>query len=130
MLEPIAKHVILIHRRDKFRAHEHSVGQLTKVEILTPYQIKELIGKEKLEKIIVTNNKTNNEKTIELDDLIVNFGFISSLGPIKDWELEIEKGSIAVNSKMETNIPGIYAASDICKYPGKVKLTAVLEKLL
>lgn len=127
MLEPIAKQVTLIHRRDKFRAHEHSVEQLkkSKVEILTPYQIKELIGEEKIEQIFVTNNKTNEEKTIELDDLIVNFGFISSLGPIKDWGLEFDKGSIVVNSKMETNIPGIYAAGDICTYPGKVKLIAV-----
>ncbi len=126
MLEPIAKQVTLIHRRDKFRAHEHSVEQLknSKVEILTPYQIKELIGDEKIEEIIVTVNKTNEEKTIELDDLIVNFGFISSLGPIKDWGLEFDKGSIVVNSKMETNIPGIYAAGDICTYPGKVKLIA------
>ncbi|WP_017727555.1 NAD(P)/FAD-dependent oxidoreductase [Halalkalibacterium ligniniphilum] len=127
MLEPIAEKVTLIHRRDKFRAHEHSVEQLknSKVEILTPYQIKELVGTDRLEQIIITNNKTNEEKTIELDDLIVNFGFVSSLGPIKEWGLELEKGSIVVNSKMETNIPGIYAAGDICTYPGKVKLIAV-----
>ena len=46
------------------------------------------------------------------------------LDPIKEWGLEIEKNSIVVNSKMETNIPGIYAAGDICTYDGKVKLIA------
>ncbi|RJS61875.1 NAD(P)/FAD-dependent oxidoreductase [Bacillus sp. PK3_68] len=127
MIEPIAREVTLIHRRDKFRAHEHSVNQLkqSSVNILTPYQIKELRGKGKLEKIIVANNQTSEERLIELDDLIVNFGFISSLGEIKNWGLDIQKGSIVVNSKMETNIPGIYAAGDICTYPGKVKLIAV-----
>src|SRR5699024_3089510 len=54
----------------------------------------------------------------------VNYGFISTLGPINDWGLEIEKNSILVNSKMETNIPGIYAVGDINIYPGKVKLIA------
>ena len=61
---------------------------------------------------------------IDIDALIVNFGFISSLGPIKNWGLTIEKNSIVVNSKMETNIPGIYAAGDVCTYDGKVKLIA------
>ncbi len=59
-----------------------------------------------------------------MDELIVNFGFVSSLGPIKDWGLEIEKNSIVVNSRMETNISGIYAAGDISTYDGKVKLIA------
>src|SRR5699024_7404000 len=56
--------------------------------------------------------------------VLVNYGFISSLGPIKDWGLELEKNSIVVDSRMETNIEGIYAAGDINKYEGKVKLIA------
>ncbi|MGG1660215.1 NAD(P)/FAD-dependent oxidoreductase [Brevibacillus sp. NRS-1366] len=127
MLEPIAKEVSIIHRRDKFRAHEHSVENLMKstVDVITPYEIKELIGEEKIEKVVVYHNKTQEEKILEVDAVIVNFGFVSSLGPIKNWDLEIEKGSIVVNSKMETNIPGIYAAGDITTYPGKIKLIAV-----
>jgi ferredoxin/flavodoxin---NADP+ reductase len=50
---------------------------------------------------------------IEVDDVIINYGSVSSLGPIKTWNLEIEKNAIVVNSKQETNIPGIYAAGDI-----------------
>ncbi|CRI74852.1 Ferredoxin--NADP reductase 2 [Chlamydia trachomatis] len=61
---------------------------------------------------------------MDVDNVIVNYGFVSSLGPIKTWGLEIEKNSIVVNSKMETNIEGIYAAGDICTYEGKVKLIA------
>ncbi|RPK08725.1 Thioredoxin reductase [Priestia endophytica] len=67
----------------------------------------------------------NEEKeVIDIDALIVNYGFISALGPIKDWGLEIEKNSIIVNTKQETNIEGIYAAGDVCTYEGKVKLIA------
>ena len=127
MLVPIAKEVTLIHRRDKFRAHEHSVSLLkeSSVKVRTPYQIKELNGTDELHSVTITNTKTGDEEVLPADELIVNFGFVSSLGPIKSWELEFEKGSIVVNSKMETNIPGIYAAGDVCTYPGKVKLIAV-----
>ena len=127
MLEPIATEVTLTHRRDKFRAHEHSVDTLmkSKVNVLTPYEIAALHGEDRITAVTLVNNVTKEETTVEVDAVIVNFGFISSLGPIKNWGLELEKGSIVVNSKMETNIPGIYAAGDIATYPGKVKLIAV-----
>lgn len=126
MLEPIAESVTLIHRRDKFRAHEHSVELLkkSKVTILTPFIPTELIGQEKVEQLVLEEVKGERREVLDIDDLIVNYGFVSSLGPIKDWGLQIEKNSILVNSKMETNIEGIYAAGDICTYEGKVKLIA------
>ncbi|PIC79254.1 ferredoxin--NADP(+) reductase [Sporosarcina sp. P18a] len=126
MLEPIANKVTLVHRRDKFRAHEASVENLmnSKVEVKTPYIPSLFIGEEHIEKIVLSKMKSDEVEEIAIDEVIVNYGFVSSLGPIKDWELEIEKNSIVVNSKMETNIEGIYAVGDICTYPGKVKLIA------
>ncbi len=127
MLEDIAEKVYIVHRRDKFRAHEHSVENLknSKVIIKTPYVPAELItDNEKVKQIVLENPDDETKEAIDLDALIVNFGFISSLGPIKEWGLDIQKNSIVVNSKMETNIPGIYAAGDICTYDGKVKLIA------
>ncbi|WP_078544234.1 ferredoxin--NADP reductase 2 [Litchfieldia alkalitelluris] len=126
MLEPIAEKVYLTHRRDKFRAHEHSVENLmnSKVEVLTPYVPVELVGAENIEQVILDEVKGDDKLTVDVDAVIVNFGFVSSLGPIKEWGLEIEKNSIVVNSKMETNVPGIYAAGDISTYEGKVKLIA------
>lgn len=126
MLEPIAEKVTIVHRRDKFRAHEHSVENLmnSKVEVLTPYELDSIEGTEEIEKVILVHKVTGEKVTEEVDAVIVNYGFISSLGPIKNWGLEFEKGSIMVNSKMETNIPGVYAAGDIASYPGKIKLIA------
>ncbi|MCM3161168.1 ferredoxin--NADP reductase 2 [Metabacillus litoralis] len=126
MLEPVAKSVSLIHRRDKFRAHEHSVELLmkSKVQVLTPFVPVELIGEQEISQVVLEEVKGDRKEVLQIDDLIVNFGFISSLGPIKDWGLTIEKNSIVVTSKMETNIEGIYAAGDICTYDGKVKLIA------
>jgi ferredoxin/flavodoxin---NADP+ reductase len=127
MLEPIAEQVTIVHRRDKFRAHEHSVENLqnSKVDIKTPYVPLELVGDgSKISQIVLKDANGEDTVTVDVDAVICNFGFVSSLGPIKEWGLEIEKNSIVVNSKMETNIPGVYAAGDICTYEGKVKLIA------
>ncbi|MCQ6558702.1 NAD(P)/FAD-dependent oxidoreductase [Paenibacillus mendelii] len=127
MLEPIAASVTLIHRRDKFRAHEHSVENLmnSKVNVLTPYEITELHGMDRIERLTLQNITTKETKELNVDSVIINFGFVSSLGPISDWGIDIEKGSILVDSRMETSIPGIFAAGDITTYPGKLKLIAV-----
>ncbi len=127
MLEPIAEQVTLIHRRDKFRAHEHTVQQLqnSKVQILTPKEITHMHGEGRIERVTIEDVKTKETTDIDVDAVIVNFGFVSSLGPISEWGLEIENGSIVVDSRMETNIPGLFAAGDITTYPGKLKLIAV-----
>lgn len=127
MLEPIAEKVSIVHRRDKFRAHEHSVENLqnSKVDMKTPYVPAELIGdEEKIRQVVLQNVTTEEKETLDVDAVIVNYGFVSALGPIKEWGLNIERNSIIVNSKMETNISGIYAVGDICTYDGKVKLIA------
>ncbi|MBQ4867879.1 NAD(P)/FAD-dependent oxidoreductase [Priestia megaterium] len=124
MLEPIAEKVTLTHRRDKFRAHEHSVENLhnSSVDIKTPYVPVEFIGDDCITQVVLENTKGEEKTVVDVDDVIVNFGFVSSLGPIKEWDLDLEKNAIVVNSKQETNIPGIYAAGDVCTYDGKVKL--------
>ncbi|MGG2085957.1 NAD(P)/FAD-dependent oxidoreductase [Priestia aryabhattai] len=124
MLEPIAEKVTLTHRRDKFRAHEHSVENLhnSSVDIKTPYVPVEFIGDDHITQVVLENTKGEEKTIVDVDDVIVNFGFVSSLGPIKEWDLDLEKNAIVVNSKQETNIPGIYAAGDVCTYDGKVKL--------
>jgi thioredoxin reductase len=127
MLEPIAEKVTIVHRRDKFRAHEHSVENLfnSKVEVKTPFVPAELIGDQSgIKQVVLEGVNGGDKETLDVDAVICNYGFVSSLGPIKEWGLEIEKNAILVNSKMETNIPGVYAAGDICSYDGKVKLIA------
>lgn len=126
MLEPIAQEVNIVHRRDKFRAHEHSTELLhqSSVNIFTPHVPIDLIGDQQIEQVILQHVKTKEEISVNVDAVLCNYGFVASLGPIKDWGLEIEKNSIVVNSKMETNIKGVYAVGDINTYEGKVKLIA------
>lgn len=125
-LQPIAKRVTIIHRRDRFRAHEANVAKMkqSSISILTPYVPVQLIGEHRLEEIMIQHTQTKETIRVEADEFIVSYGYLSQLGPILDWGLEVERHSIVVNSKTETNIPGIFAVGDITTYPGKVKLMA------
>lgn len=127
MLEPIANQVTLVHRRDKFRAHEHSVEQLRRssVAICTPWEIASLEGNDCIEQVQLKHGQTGENEVMTVDEVIVNYGFVSSLGPIKEWGLELKQNSVLVDSRMETNISGIFAAGDITTYSGKIKLIAV-----
>lgn len=126
-LEPIANSVTLIHRRDRFRAHEASVTELknSNVTVLTPFEVAEIIGDgQKINQVLIKEVRGEKTTLVDVHSVIVNFGFITDLGPLKTWGLEIQRNSISVNQQMETNIPGIYSAGDICIYKGKPKLIA------
>lgn len=125
-LHELADSVTLIHRRDRFRAHEDSVRKLfdAPVEIKIPYEVKAIHGNSNVEKVTIINNKTKEEELLEVDHILLNLGFVADIGKITEWGLNIVKNDIEVTSKMETNLPGIYAAGDITAYPGKLKLIA------
>lgn len=127
MLEPVAAQVTIVHRRDRFRAHEASTAQMreSSVVVKTPFEVKELHGDERLEAVTVYNNKTKDEETIPVDVCVFALGFTPDLSKVSRWGLELEKDAIVVkNFKMETNLPGVFAAGDIATYDGKIKLIA------
>jgi thioredoxin reductase (NADPH) len=125
-LTPIAGSVTLIHRRDQFRAHEESVALMRRgpTKIMTFHELRTVGGEEVVQHAVIFDNRSNEDKKVEIDALLVNIGFHSALGPIADWGLEIEDGCIKVDSTMQTNIPGIFAAGDIATFRGKLKLIA------
>lgn len=127
-LSKIAKKIILIHRRDDFRAAQHTVDlardleKKRKVEILTCYQPLDFQGNEKIEKVIVKHDN-GDQKELSVDSVLAFFGLKMELGPIANWGLDLEAKSLKVNTKnFETNEKGIFAIGDICNYPGKLKL--------
>lgn len=127
MLQHIAKEVHIIHRRDAFRAHGSSVDILkdSEVNIHTPYTPASVEAKgENITSITIKKARSEETKTITVDDIICNFGFVSNLGPIKSWGLELDGNKINVNTRQETNIPGIFAIGDVCTYDGKAQLIA------
>ncbi len=121
-----AQSMVLIHRSDKFRAHEDTIEKVKAlpIEIKTFYELKQVHGEEHVEGVTIFDNRTKEEVYYPCDELLMNLGFLTNLGPIKQWGLEIVGNSIGVNSRMETNLPGVYGAGDIVTYDGKLKLIA------
>jgi len=125
MLKTVAQEVAVVHRRHEFRAHEKSVQEMlnSTVKVLTPFTATALEGRDgKVKKVYLNNVETNETQTLLVDEVIVLYGFLSSLGPIESWDLTLEDRALLVDSKQATNIAGIYAAGDACIYPGKVKM--------
>ena len=127
-LSKIAKKIILIHRRDEFRAAQHTVGlardleKKGKVEILTCYQPLDFKGDKEIDQILIKHD-SGDQKQIKVDSVLAFFGLKMELGPIANWGLDLESKSLKVNTiNFETNEKGIFAIGDICTYPGKLKL--------
>jgi thioredoxin reductase (NADPH) len=123
-----AKRLILIHRRDGFRAHAHSMRQLHEavesgeIELLTHREVRDVHGDACVTSATVFDNRTNEETTYEVDAVLALIGFKPDLGPIARWGLELEKNSIKVDNRLQTNRPRIYAAGDLVTYEGKIEL--------
>ena len=120
--------ITLIHRRNEFRGAPHTLSEIKKLEnegkiaIKTPCQLESIEGEKTVESILIKFDDGKIEK-IKTDTILSFFGLIMKLGPIAEWGLNMNKKTIEVNSKnFETNKKGIFAAGDICSYPGKLKL--------
>lgn len=123
-----AESVILIHRRDGFKAAPASVAKMK--ELCDQYEMQFIVGQVtgyeekdgKLSGIKVTG-ADGVTRVVPLDVLLVFFGLSPKLGPIAEWGLQIERKQLVVDTeKFSTNVPGIFAVGDINTYPGKKKL--------
>ncbi len=129
MLEPVAKSVHLVHRRNEFRALEHTVAQVkaSTVDVQTPYMIKTIEKTDNGMLVTIKKMRSDDEtETFEVDDVIVSYGFTSDHKTVDGWgiDLETDHRLFKVNTQMETSVPGIYAIGDSVTYPGKQALIA------
>jgi thioredoxin reductase (NADPH) len=124
-LEPIAKSVALVHRRDAFRAHQRTVDQVlaSSVEVITKAEVTKLIGDGHVESVEITVG--DEVITRPAQAVVAALGFIADLGPMQQWGLTLEKRHVVVDTSMRTNLERVFAAGDITDYPGKVRLIAV-----
>ena len=128
-LSKVAKLVTLVHRRDAFRGAQHTEEQMRalvekgKVNLLTPYLINSIEGNDMVESVTLKNFESNEIEDYEADELLFLFGLNKKLGPILDWDIDLNGKKIKVNTEnYQTNKDGIFAVGDINDYPGKLDL--------
>ncbi|MGO4158520.1 NAD(P)/FAD-dependent oxidoreductase [Cupriavidus sp. YAF13] len=123
-----AESVVMIHRRDGFRAAPASVAKMKDLceQMEMQFLVGQISGYEEKDGLLTEIKVTGADgvtRRLPLDDLLVFFGLSPKLGPIAEWGLDLERKQIKVDTeKFETNIPGIFAVGDINTYPGKKKL--------
>lgn len=124
-----AKKILLVHRRDDFRGAEHTEKQMRnlvkegKIELKIPYVIKSIVGDKNFEGVELIHFETKEEEVLKCDEALFFFGLNKQLGPILEWEIDLDGKKIAVNTEnYQTNKEGIFAVGDINTYSGKLDL--------
>ena len=133
-LRPRAAHVTLIHRSDRFRAHQATIDDVLaaaargdKTDVLTFHELHDIESQdgERVSGAVVRATKDKTTRSIAVDCVLPMLGFVSDIGALADWGLNVEKDEIIVTPQMETGRAGVYAAGDITTYAGKLKLISV-----
>ena len=125
-----ASAVTLVHRRDGFRAHEATVAEVMRhvergrVHLKVPYVIKGVEGNGHVEAVALQRAGGGGVERIDCDAVLLQLGFSTRLGPLKDWGFELRKGSIVVDPLMRTSLERVWACGDATTFDGKLKLLA------
>jgi thioredoxin reductase (NADPH) len=128
-LAGVAAKVMVVHRRDKFRAAPEMAARLKSladngdIDLVVPYQLAALEGANGQLSAVIVKDLDDKPRKLEADVLLPFFGLAMNLGPIAEWGLGVEKNHITVApATCQTSTPGIFAIGDIAHYPGKLKL--------
>jgi thioredoxin reductase (NADPH) len=124
-LQPIAKSVTLVHRRDKFRAHAGTVARVQElgVPLIVNAELSKIRGNERIEGVDVTL-RGGGTRELPADSVVAALGFTADLGPLAAWGLDLDKRHILVDTTTASSLPRVFAAGDISEYPGKIRLIA------
>ncbi|MGY0055300.1 NAD(P)/FAD-dependent oxidoreductase [Streptomyces sp. LZ34] len=127
LLAPVARSVRLVHRTARFRAHRASVEKVRAlgIELLTDCEVSGLSGTARLAEVEIRHRVTKDTRRLPAQTVVAALGFVADLGPLRHWGLTLEARRIAVDTRMATNLPRVFAAGDITDYPGKVRLISV-----
>lgn len=126
-LEDVARSITLVHRRDRFRAHDDTVRRVREstVQVRTHTEVASIHGEDVVESVEVFDNRTDERETLKVQAVVAALGFTADLGPLKSWGIELDRRQVPVDTRMRTSVPGVFAAGDIATYPGKVRLISV-----
>ncbi|MEV5026132.1 NAD(P)/FAD-dependent oxidoreductase [Paenibacillus sp. LPE1-1-1.1] len=127
-LEPIAEQVTVVHRREQFGGHEKNIVKMkeSSVDVRTPYELTQLFSSngEMIDRVTVAHLESGTTEQLAVDAVIVNHGLKADFSGIKDWGLKMDDWNVFVNGKLESNLPGIFAAGDFANYDSKLNLIA------
>jgi ferredoxin/flavodoxin---NADP+ reductase len=120
-----ARTVDLVHRRDTFRAHRHSVDQLRRTDVTMHLScgVEAVFGDATITGVRLSR-ADGGQCELPCDAIIAALGFIANPGPLLDWGLETDSRRIVVDRNMQTSLPAIFAAGDICTFDGRIPLIA------
>ena len=124
-----AEEITLVHRREGFRAHEATVSEVLghveagRVDLKVPYVIKGVSGNGSIESVEL-HHTDGSVETVDCDAVLLQLGFVTKLGPLKEWGFELQKGAIVVDGLMKTSLDRVWACGDITTFDGKLKLIA------
>ena len=130
MLKDVAGSMTLVHRHERWRAHEATVQRLNEavaggeIKLHTFHEVRKIMGESFVDRLTIYDNRTDEESALECDVLLSCLGFKPDLSSVKKWGIEVAKNRVTVDQVMRTNIEGIYAAGDIVQYQGKLDLIA------
>lgn len=126
-LKDWADEITLVHRRDQFRAVEGSVSELlaSPVKVKLWHEVEAVHGDGTIRGATIRNTQTGETEDLDLDAVLIFIGFKADIGPIKNWRLKMDKRSLLVDGRMQSSIPGIYAAGDIANDEHSVQLNLI-----
>lgn len=122
IMSKIASKVYLVHRSEQFKAFENIIDEVKareNIEIVLNSEVKEIQGQDRVEKVIIKNNKTNEEKEVLVNGVFVEVGRIAHTDLVKDLAQRNEFNQVMVNERCETCTPGVFAAGDVTQVPFK-----------
>ena len=120
----------IVHRRDEFRAEkilQEKVREMG-IPIIWNSVVKEIRGEMKVEEVILLNRKTGEESKVRVDGIFIAIGNVPVTDFLKNLGVELnEEGYIVVDREQKTNVPGVFAAGDVCNNPLKQIVTACAD---
>lgn len=134
-LEGIARSLTLIHRRDRFRAHERTVAEVldSSVEVRTKTEVARIIAHAgeadgaptAIAGVEIHDQVRDAREVLAVQAVVAALGFKADLGPLESWGVTLRQRKIVVDTSMATGVARVYAAGDITTYDGKVDLISV-----
>jgi thioredoxin reductase len=122
--------ITLVHRREGFRAHEATVSEVMRardegrVDVRVPHVIKAVHGDGTIEAVELHAVGGDGLERVDCDAVLLQLGFITKLGPLKEWGFDLQGNAIVVDPLMKTSLERVWACGDITTFDGKLKLIA------